>query len=134
MAELKTNGKSAEAFLKAISDKNRRKDAIAICKMMAQITRQKPKMWGSAIVGFGSKKLVYKSGRELDWMLIGFSPRKSGLVFYLVREFPEEEKLLAQLGKHKNTKGCLYIKRLTDVDLGVLKNLIKQSVLCARKT
>lgn len=85
-------------------------------------------MWGSAIIGFGSRKLVYESGRELDWMNVGFSPRKANITLYIMDGFAKYEPLLARLGKHKTGKSCLYIDTLENVDVNVLKKLVEQSV------
>ena len=131
MAELKTKrtDASVEKFLAGVADENRREDAIAICELISRVSKEPPKMWGKAIIGFGSRKLVYDSGRELDWMLVGFSPRKSNTVLYLsLGGYDKSAELLAKLGKHKTGKGCLYINKLSDVDLGVLRELIKESV------
>ncbi len=134
MAELKTKETQAsvEEFLAGITDEERREDAVAVCKLMEQVSKEPPKMWGSAIIGFGSKKLVYESGRELDWMLMGFSPRKGNTVLYLPGGQGAYIEILAKLGKHKVGKGCIYINRLADVDAKVLKQLI-QSAAKTRK-
>ena len=129
-AEIKTKetDASVEDFLNGV-DELQRADAKKIVNMMKSITGEKPKMWGPSIIGFGNK--VYRSpatGREVDWMKIGFSPRKANLTLYvLMYESPEQAKLLDQLGKYKRGKGCLYIKRLADVDEGVLEKLIKSA-------
>ena len=129
-AELKTKktAVNVEDFLDGIADETVRDDSRKIAEMMAQATGAKPKMWGAAIVGFGERHLKYASGRELDWMEIGFSPRKANLTFYLNLGCGWDEELTAKLGKHKLGKGCLYIKRLSDVDEEVLAKLIKGSV------
>ena len=136
MAELKTTqtGASVEKFLASIVDDTRRADAVAVCALMQQVSQQVPRMWGSAIIGFGSRRLVYESGRELDWMMIGFSPRKQNTVLYVLNGFPGQDELLAELGKHKTGKGCLYIKSLADVDRKVLKEIAKQSAAFTKKT
>jgi len=131
MAELKTKQTDASVkdFLNQIPDKERRDDCFAIAKMMEEATGAKPKMWGASIVGFGSYRYKYASGREGDWMMTGFSPRKNDLTVYLMMGFEKHRELLEQLGKHKTSKGsCLYIKRLDDVHLPTLKKLIKESV------
>lgn len=131
MAELKTrqNDASVEHFLNKIVDEKKRADCFAIAKMMQQATKAKPKMWGSAIVGFGTYRYKYASGREGDWMLIGFSPRKQNLTLYLMTGFAQSATLLKKLGKHKKSGGsCLYINRLDDIDMPTLKKLIEQSV------
>lgn len=131
MAELKTKQTDASVkdFLNQISDKQRRDDCFAIAKMMEEATGAKPKMWGSSIVGFGSYRYKGASGREGDWMLTGFSPRKNELTVYLMTGVQKHQELVDQLGKLKTSKGsCLYIKRLDDVHLPTLKKLIKESV------
>ena len=130
MAELKTKptAASVEKFLAGIVDDTRRADAVAVCTLMQQVSKQAPRMWGSAIIGFGSRKLVYESGRELDWMIVGFSPRKQNTVLYIMDGFARYDELLVKLGKHKTGKSCLYINKLADVDIKVLKELLKQSV------
>lgn len=125
-AELKTkkNEASVEDFIEAVQDAQVRQDCLEITKMMEQATKAKGKMWGSSIVGFGEQHLVYESGRELDWMKIGFSPRKQNITLYISLD----ESLLKKLGKFTTGKGCLYIKKLADVDKKVLKELITASV------
>lgn len=130
-AELKTQKTEAsvEDFLNKVSDEQKRADSFALVEMMSKATKDQGKMWGPAIVGFGSRLLKYDSGRELDWMEIGFSPRKANLTLYIgVGGLDEYEDLFAKLGKFTTGKGCLYIKRLADVDTGVLKKLIAASV------
>ena len=128
--ELKTQETEAnvDEFLSEIADEKVRDDSRKICEMMAKATGAKPKMWGAAIVGFGSRHLKYASGRELDWMEIGFSPRKANLTFYLNLGDGWDADLLVNLGKHKLGKGCLYVKRLSDVDEEILEKLIEKSV------
>jgi hypothetical protein len=135
MAELKTKKTEAsvDKFLAGLADAGRREDALNVCKLMQQASKQAPKMWGGAIVGFGSRKLVYESGRELDWMEIGFSPRKANTVLYLAGGQGAYAAQLARLGKHKTGKGCLYINSLADVDAKVLKEIIQLAVKNARK-
>lgn len=130
MAELKTKQTEAsvEDFLNEIKDEDTRRDCFEIAKIMKQVTRSDPKMWGSSIVGFGSRRLKYASGRELDWMLTGFSPRKANITLYILGGFKKQTALLKKLGKHTTGKGCLYIKKLKDVDTKVLKELISESV------
>jgi uncharacterized protein YdhG (YjbR/CyaY superfamily) len=130
MAEIKTqrNRKSVTAFLKSVEDPQRRKDAQEICKIMEQITKQKPEMWGESLVGFGSYHYKYASGREGDWFLVGFSPRKQNLTLYIMAGFDRYEELMAKLGKYKTGKSCLYLNRLSDADPSVLKRLIRESV------
>ena len=129
-AELKTKKTetNVEDFLDEIADENVREDCKKIAEMMQKATSAKPKMWGENIVGFGERHLKYESGRELDWMEVAFAPRKQNLTLYLNLSEDWNEDLLAKLGKHKLGKGCLYIKRLSDVDEKVLEKLIKKSV------
>lgn len=128
MAELKTklNDASVTDFLNGIKDEGKRADSFEILKMMQQVSKQEPKMWGSSIVGFGNIHLKYESGRELDWFLIGFSPRKQNLTLYGMGDWMQTE-LLKKLGKCKAGKGCLYINKLADVDVKVLKELLKRA-------
>ena len=130
MAELKTKKTEAsvEDFLNGIADEQTRNDCFEISKIMEKATKSAPKMWGSSIIGFGTQHLKYASGRELDWMIIGFSPRKQNLTLYLPGSLESYADLLGKLGKHTTGKGCLYIKTLKDVDAKVLKELIKRSV------
>ena len=130
MVTLKTKETTAsvEKFLNSIVDETRRNDAFTVLALMKQATGEEAKMWGSAIIGFGSRKLVYESGRELDWMNVGFSPRKANITLYIMDGFAKYEPLLTRLGKHKTGKSCLYIDKLGNVDVNVLKKLVKQSV------
>lgn len=129
-AELKTKETEASvtAFLETISDDIKKADSKQIVKLMQEVTGSEPKMWGASIVGFGQKYLKYASGRELDWFTIGFSPRKQTLTLYVItRPISEFGDLFSKLGKHSVSKGCLYINKLSDVDIGVLKKIIKKS-------
>jgi len=130
MAELKTKptDQSAEAFLNGLADENQRRDAFTILELMRKITQTEPRMWGTSIVGFGDAHYKYASGREGDWFVVGFSPRKKDLTLYLMYGFHQYGDLLAKLGKFKTGKACLYIRRLSDVDLPTLEALIKKSV------
>lgn len=130
MAELKTkqNEQSVEKFIKNIADADARADCRVILQIMKQATKAEPKMWGTSIVGFGMYRYKYASGREGDWPLTGFSPRKLSLTLYIMPGFARYEELMQKLGKYKTGKSCLYIKKLTDVNLAVLKQLVKQSV------
>jgi hypothetical protein len=135
--ELKTkkNDEDVYKFLLSVEDEQKREDSLKIAKIMAEITGEEPKMWGKSIVGFGSYHYKYASGQEGDWMLIGFSPRKQSLTLYIMSGFGEYAKatgydpkpLMNKLGKHSTGKSCLYIKTLKDVDINVLKQLIKKS-------
>jgi len=135
MYELKTkkNSASVTAFLNAIDDKQQRADAKKISAMMRAVTGSRAKMWGTAIVGFGSYHYRYASGQEGDWPLVGFSPRKQNLSLYIMSGFSKFEVLMAKLGKYKIGKSCLYIKRLEDVDQRILEQLIAESVKYMRK-
>lgn len=130
MAEIKTkqNDGDVNKFLDQVADENTRLDLQKIAAMMEKSTSKKPKMWGDSIVGFGERHVKSASGREVDWFEVGFSPRKANLSLYLNIGEGWDEELLAQLGKHKIGKGCLYFKRLSDIDEKVLENLVKKSV------
>ncbi len=130
MAELKTrvNDQSVTAFLDKVSDDQRRKDCYTVVEMMKKATGAEPKMWGDSIVGFGSYHYKYASGREADWLLTGFSPRKQNLTLYFMTGFEDYQDILRRLGKFTTGKGCLYIKKLGDVNLELLQELITQSV------
>jgi len=136
MAELKTkqNDQSVEKFLNGIADKKTREECFTILELMKQITKMEPKMWGDSIVGFGAYHYKYESGREGDWFLTGFSPRKQNLTLYFMSGLGYFSEILKKLGKHKTGKGCLYINKLEDVDLPTLKKLIQQSVKHMTKT
>ena len=130
MAELKTRKTQASVaeFLYGIVDPARRADAGTVAALMQDVTGEPPAMWGPGIVGFGHCRLRYDSGRELDWMLVGFSPRKAALTLYIVPGFDAYEGLIARLGKFRTGKSCLYVKRLDDIDQTVLRELVRQSV------
>ncbi len=129
MAELKTTPNEGDvmAFLDAVDDEKKRQDALAILALMKEVTGEPPKMWGSGIVGFGNYHYKYDSGREGDWFVTGFSPRKQNLTLYIMAGFSRYEELMARLGRFKTGKSCLYIKRLEDVDRSVLKELVEES-------
>ena len=135
MAELKTkiNDADVEAFLNNVENVKRREDSFRVLVIMEEITGLKPKMWGTSMVGFGSYHYKYDSGREGDWPLVAFSPRKQSLSLYLMSGFTSFEKLMSKLGKYKTGKGCLYVNKLEDVDEGVLRSLIVQSILAIKK-
>ena len=126
MAENKTKAteSSVESYFTAIKDEARREDCEALAKMMTQATKEQPRMWGTSIVGFGSYHYKYESGREGDSCLTGFSSRKSDISVYLTADVLAQIDLVTKLGKHKLSKGCLYIRRLSDVDLKVLEQLV----------
>ena len=135
MAELKTvvNDADVEAFIDSVENPRRREDARRLLKLMCEVTGEAPKMWGASIVGFGSYHYRYASGREADWMLTGFSPRKQNLVAYIMPGFSGAAELLAKLGKHRTGKSCLYLNKLDDVDLEVLAELVRESVAVMRE-
>lgn len=130
MAELKTKKTKAsvEKYLNSVKNENKRQDSYTILKLMKQITKAEPKMWGTSIIGFGSYHYKYASGREGDWFVTGFSPRKQNLTLYIMAGISKYPELLKKLGKHKTGKGCLYINKLEDIDIRVLKELIRESV------
>ena len=130
MAQLKTKPTEAsvENYLNKIADPRQRADCQAICALMEKITGFEPRMWGPSIVGFGSYHYRYESGHEGDAPLAGFALRKPEIVVYIAEEFESREELLQQLGKHKTGKVCVYIKRISDVDVGVLERLVKDSM------
>ena len=130
MAENKTKPTkvSVTAFIEALTDQTRRADARALVKLMQSATGERPKMWGPSIIGFGSYHYKYDSGREGDMPIIGFSPRKAATVLYNVCGFSGSEALRAKLGKHTTGKGCLYSKKLGEVDQQILETLVLKSV------
>ena len=134
MAENKTKPTtlSVPAFLDACADEARRTDARALARLMQKVTGNKPAMWGPSIVGFDSYHYKYESGREGDMPVVGFSPRKAANVLYGAIGFEGAEALLARLGKHTTGKGCLYIRKLPDVDVKVLETLIEEAVAATR--
>jgi hypothetical protein len=130
-AQIKTKptAVSVEEFLNKIPEEQKRKDSFAVMEMMKKATGEEPVLWGSSIIGFGNRK--YKSpatGREVDWMVIGFSPRKANISLYLIMDLKKHEETLSKLGKHKTGGGCLYINKLDDIDQKVLKDLIQTSL------
>ncbi len=135
MAENKTKATnlSVAAFVDSLQDETRRADAKALIKLMQSASGEKPKMWGTSIIGFGSYHYKYDSGREGDMPLIGFSPRKAANVLYGVTGASGSTELLAKLGKHTGEKGCLYIKKLADVDKKVLETLLAKAVAARRE-
>ena len=133
---MKTKARAASAakFLSGIKDNEKRRDSRVVAQIMSQAARAKPKMWGSKIVGFGERTIRYAGGREEPWMLIAFSPRKANLTLYVGRRFEGRDTLLKKLGEHSTGGGCLYIKRLSDVDLPTLKKIVAASVKRAKKS
>lgn len=130
MAELKTkpNDASVVAFLGQIENESKRKDAFTLHELMKEITGEEPVIWGDSIIGYGTYHYRYASGREGVWFLTGFSPRKQNFSIYIMSGFTRFQEILSTLGKAKTSKSCLYINKLTDIDLSVLKELIKESV------
>jgi len=134
MADLKTKPTDASVtdFLNQIPDEKRRQDCFAVLDLMQSVTGAPPKLWGSAIIGFGDSHYKYATGRQGDWFLVGFSPRKQNITLYLTVEFAQKAALLQKLGKHKTGNSCLYINKLQDIDRAVLQELIEQSVAQAQ--
>ena len=131
LAEIKTKQTSAsvEGFINTVTADQKRKDSFVLLEMMKKASGEEPKMWGSSIIGFGNKR--YKSptsGREVDWLLIGFSPRKASLSVYLMMDLKKQAATLKKLGKHKTSVGCLFINKLEDIDLKILKRMIDESL------
>jgi hypothetical protein len=129
MADPKTrkNDASVHDFIASVDDPQKRNDSMALLKIFKEVLGEEPVMWGPSIVGFGSYHYRYASGREGDWMVTGFSPRKQALTLYVMAGFDDCDELLARLGKYKTGKSCLYIKQLSDVDEPTLRELIKRS-------
>lgn len=127
------HGGDVEQFIAGLEHAGRREDALVLLQLMQDVTGEPAKMWGSSIVGFGQYHYVYDSGREGDHMLVGFAPRKANMVVYVMPGFGEYQTLLDKLGKYKTGKSCLYLGRLTGVDLKVLRRLIEASVAHMRK-
>lgn len=130
MAEPRTKrtGASVAAFLAAVPDARRRRDAQAVKRLLETVTGEKAEMWGPSIVGFGSWTYAYANGKALDWPMVGFSPRKANLVLYIMPGFERKAELLSRLGNHKTGKSCLYLNSLADVDGEVLEALVRGSV------
>ena len=124
---------SVSLFLDQIEPEQKRKDSHALVALMSQITAEKPKLWGTSIIGFGDYHYKYKSGREGDWFLTGFSPRKNALTVYLMCDLSHEGLNFDGLGKYKLSKGCLYFKKIEDIDFNVLTQIIKDSIKIIKK-
>jgi hypothetical protein len=126
MAELKTKqtGLSVEDYINAISDKQRQADCMIIMDLLKKITGDEPRMWGETIVGYGNVNLKYESGREVDWFKTGFSNRKDAITIYSMYGFTTQPELMKQLGKVKDGKGCIYIKKMSDIDLNILEQML----------
>lgn len=135
MAELKTTPttQNVEQFLQTVADPKKRQDSLAILALMREVTGLEPQMWGTSIVDFGHYHYRYSSGREGDWFLTGFSPRKQNITLYIIAGFSRYDDLLGNLGKFKTGQSCLYIKKLEDIDLPTLKELIADSVAEMKK-
>ena len=136
MAQLKTqpNDQSVTDFLNTVENETKRQDSFTILELMQQVTGDEPKMWGDSIIGFGTYRYKYASGRQGEWFLTGFSPRVQNLTLYIMSGFDEYDDLLAKLGKHSTGKSCLYVKRLESIHLDVLKELIEKSVAHMKAT
>jgi hypothetical protein len=130
MAELKTKPTkvSVAAYVNKITDEQKRRDTKALVALMKQATKSDPVMWGTSIIGFGNYTYEYASGQKGDWPIIGLSPRAQNLTLYIMPGFDEYEALLKKLGPHKTGKSCLYIKRLSDIDLPTLKKIVTGSI------
>jgi predicted GIY-YIG superfamily endonuclease len=135
-AKTKPTKDSVKAFIAKVPDAKRREDCNAVLKLMSEVTGAKPEMWGPSIIGFGRYLYKYDSGREGEWMLTGFSPRKGDLTLYIMGGLDAFPDLMKRLGKHRAGKACLYIKTLAEIDLGVLRELLQQSVtmMAAKRT
>ncbi|NND43988.1 MAG: DUF1801 domain-containing protein [Xanthomonadales bacterium] len=135
MSEAKTrpHDASVSKFLDQVEDPQKREDCATLVEMLEAVTGREARMWGTSIVGFGQYHYVYASGREGDWPLIGFSPRAQNLSIYIMAGFGEYEDLLGRLGKHKTGKSCLYVKRLSDIDPDVLREMATRSVAWMRE-
>lgn len=130
MSELKTkpNDESVEEYLSTVDDDKKRRDSATILALMKEVTGAEPKMWGDSIIGFGSYRYKYASGREGEWFLTGFAPRKRNLTLYIMSGFSDYDDLLERLGKFKTGKSCLYVNKLEDIDLSALRELVEKSV------
>ena len=131
MAEIKTKptAASVEDYLNTITDEQKRKDAFVILEMMRKATGEEPTMWGASLIGFGNERVKSPAtGRDVDWLRIGFAPRKANFSLYLTGDIKKQAAALEKLGKHKTGKGCLYITKLADVDLEILKGIIQASL------
>ena len=124
---------SVEDFLNSVKNKERREDAFRVLEMYKRATGLPPKMWGTAIIGFGTRPIKYADGSEMDWPIAAFSPRKQNMTIYAINGSAKQPELLAKLGKHSTSKACLYIKRLADVDEKVLEHIIKDSFIHVEK-
>ena len=135
MADLKTkpNDQSVPDFINQVTPDKKKEDARVLSKLLQEITGEKPVMWGDSLIGYGNYRYKYESGREIDWFLAGFSPRKQNLTVYIMGGFKGHEELLERLGKYKKSVGCLYFKKLEDIDISTLKEMIARSVEVVKK-
>lgn len=135
MAKTKTteNTASVSDFINAIKDETKRKDSFSLMEVLKKQTKLEPKMWGPGIIGFGSYHYKYESGHEGDAPLVAFSPRAAAISLYLSTEFENKEQLLEKLGKHKTGKGCIYIKKMADIDMDILEKMIANHMKCMKK-
>ncbi|MFN2207172.1 MAG: DUF1801 domain-containing protein [Candidatus Promineifilaceae bacterium] len=136
MAELKTqeNDASVDDYLNSVEDDKKREASFKVKELMEDVTGEEARMWGESIVGFGRYKYRYASGREGEWMITGFAPRKRNLTLYIMSGFEEYDDLLDKLGKHSTGKSCLYINKLEDIDMDVLRELVDKSVQHMKET
>ncbi|HYI20126.1 MAG TPA: DUF1801 domain-containing protein [Solirubrobacteraceae bacterium] len=132
MAKTVENDADVGAFLGSVADDTRRADAESLCELMAEETGERPRMWGTGIVGFGRYPMRYADGRTAEWLAVGFAPRKANLVLYLAEGFDGHEEALAALGPHKTGRACLYLTRLDRVDEGVLRGLVRDAYAAKR--
>ena len=130
MAQLKTQPNKGDVtdFINSVENDTKREDSFTILELMKEATGEEPVMWGDSIIGFGTYRYKYASGREAEWFLTGFSPRVQNLTLYIMDGFEEYDDLLGKLGKHSTGKSCLYVKRLENIDLDILKEMIAKSV------
>jgi hypothetical protein len=130
MTEAKTrmNDSSVEAFLDSVENERRREDCRTVVRMMEEVTGEEPRMWGDSLIGFGSYRYKYESGREGEWPLTAVSPRKQSLTLYIMPGFGRYDELMGRLGKHRTGTSCLYVNKLADIDTDVLRELVDQSV------
>ena len=130
MSDLKTQPtrEDAEAFLESVADTQRREDSLKLLAFMNKVTGEEPVMWGTSIVGFGKYRYKYASGREGDWPKVAFAPRKQALTLYITDRMEENQDLLSKLGTFKTSVGCIYVKKLDDIDLNVLEELVKRGM------
>lgn len=129
LAKVKTteNELSVEEFINGVADEQKRKDSLVLLSIMEKASKEKPKMWGNSLIGFGKKRIKSASGREVEWFDIGFSPRKANFSIYLMN-LEVHADALSKLGKHKTGMGCLYVNKLADVDMKVLEAMIKDTL------